>query len=91
MVAAQFDDDSDATGDYRSTKVRFNKDRGIAGLVAKTGVTVNVKDAYLDPRFNKEIDQKTGFITRSILCLPILGNEGVIGSFLTVILFFFFL
>jgi cAMP and cAMP-inhibited cGMP 3',5'-cyclic phosphodiesterase 10 len=63
----------------KAQKVRFAKERGIAGLVARTGITVNVKDAYKDTRFNKEIDQKTGFITRSILCMPIMGVEGILG------------
>lgn len=63
----------------RNMKVRFGKERGIAGIVARTGVHLNVKDAYNDPRFNKEIDTRTGFITRSILCMPILGVDGVLG------------
>ncbi|KAJ9591948.1 hypothetical protein L9F63_001550, partial [Diploptera punctata] len=57
----------------------MNKDRGIAGLVARTGKMVNIKDAYKDPRFNKEVDLQTGFITRSILCMPIMGRNGVLG------------
>nr|CFW94218.1 Eka-cGMP gated channel beta 1 protein [Euperipatoides kanangrensis]CFW94237.1 Eka-PDE alpha protein [Euperipatoides kanangrensis] len=53
---------------------------GIAGHVALTKETVNIKDAYLDPRFNMSIDEKTGFKTHSILCMPILNREGeVIG------------
>lgn len=83
LVADLFDDTEDSSSPYRKPqKVRFAKERGIAGLVARTGVTVNVKDAYKDTRFNKEIDQKTGFITRSILCMPIMGVEGILGLFL---------
>ncbi|XP_014667956.1 PREDICTED: cGMP-specific 3',5'-cyclic phosphodiesterase-like [Priapulus caudatus] len=53
---------------------------GIAGHVAHTSETVNIKDAYEDPRFNQEIDMKTGYKTHSILCLPIRNYEGeVIG------------
>ncbi|KAJ9591947.1 hypothetical protein L9F63_001549, partial [Diploptera punctata] len=63
----------------RKVKIRMNRDRGIAGLVATTGKMVNIKDAYKDPRFNKEVDLKTGFVTRSILCMPILGKNGVLG------------
>ncbi|RZC35129.1 cAMP and cAMP-inhibited cGMP 3',5'-cyclic phosphodiesterase 10A [Asbolus verrucosus] len=82
LVADLFDeglDENDISLYKKNTKIRFGKERGIAGLVARTGVTVNIKDAYNDPRFNKEIDQKTGFITKSILCMPIMGVEGILG------------
>ncbi len=49
---------------------------GIAGHVATTGKSVRVDDAYLDPRFNPQVDQKTGFRTRSILCVPIRDSKG---------------
>uniref|UniRef100_K1QIC6 Phosphodiesterase n=1 Tax=Magallana gigas TaxID=29159 RepID=K1QIC6_MAGGI len=59
-------------------KVPFGK--GIAGFVAESKDTVNIKDAYEDPRFNKDVDLKTGYRTHSILCMPILNYEGeVIG------------
>lgn len=44
---------------------------GIAGYVAKTGDILNIKNAYEDYRFNKEIDKKTGYKTETILCIPI--------------------
>ncbi|ESO86557.1 hypothetical protein LOTGIDRAFT_71258, partial [Lottia gigantea] len=59
-------------------KVPFGK--GIAGRVALTKETINIIDAYQDPRFNQEVDDKTGYRTHSILCLPIINYEGeVIG------------
>lgn len=82
LVADLFDEgiDKNSTDLHKkNAKIRFGKERGIAGLVARTGQMVNIKDAYNDPRFNKEVDQKTGFITRSILCMPIMGFEGVLG------------
>jgi HD-GYP domain-containing protein (c-di-GMP phosphodiesterase class II) len=55
---------------------------GIAGLVAATGDTVNIPDAYEDPRFNPEPDQRTGYRTKSLLTFPMTGqNERVIGVF----------
>lgn len=45
--------------------------KGIAGYVAKSGEIINIKDAYKDPRFNPEIDKRTGYRTRSILCVPL--------------------
>lgn len=53
---------------------------GIAGTVAQTKTIVNIKNAYEDPRFNCEIDQKTGYRTKNILSMPICNYEGdVIG------------
>mmetsp|Transcript_143224 Transcript_143224/g.249799 ORF Transcript_143224/g.249799 Transcript_143224/m.249799 type:complete len:907 (+) Transcript_143224:59-2779(+) len=44
---------------------------GVAGSVAYSGMPLIIEDAYNDARFNTEIDLKTGFKTRSILCVPI--------------------
>ena len=53
---------------------------GIAGSVAQTKETINIKEAYTDPRFNCEIDIKTGYKTHVILSMPICNYEGdVIG------------
>lgn len=53
---------------------------GIAGAVAETKDTINIKDAYDDPRFNSEIDMRTGYKTSAILSMPICNYEGdVIG------------
>lgn len=52
----------------------------IAGYVAEKKEFVNIKDAYKDPRFNSEIDLKTGYKTNIILSMPICNFEGeVIG------------
>jgi cGMP-specific 3',5'-cyclic phosphodiesterase, invertebrate len=53
---------------------------GIAGTVAQTKETINIKEAYKDSRFNCEIDQKTGYKTNAIVSMPICNYEGdVIG------------
>jgi putative ABC transport system ATP-binding protein len=44
---------------------------GIAGEVARTGLPLNVPDAYQYPAFNRDIDLKSGYRTRSVLCMPI--------------------
>ena len=56
--------------------VRFPVGTGIAGTVAETGDTIRIEDAYGDPRFNREVDRRTGYRTRSILCLPITDRAG---------------
>jgi adenylate cyclase len=49
---------------------------GIAGAAASTGEVVRVADAYADPRFNQDVDRRTGFRTRSVLCLPLHDRSG---------------
>ncbi|XP_061645057.1 cAMP and cAMP-inhibited cGMP 3',5'-cyclic phosphodiesterase 10A isoform X1 [Phyllopteryx taeniolatus] len=65
---------------FRKTKeIRFSIEKGIAGQVAQTGEVLNIPDAYADPRFNREVDLKTGYTTRNILCMPIVSRGTVIG------------
>ena len=56
--------------------------RGIAGTVAKTGETVNIRDAHEDKRFYPGIDERTGFRTRSMICAPMRDGRGkIVGVF----------
>jgi putative ABC transport system ATP-binding protein len=57
-------------------EIRFPVGSGIAGAVAQSGETIRIDDAYSDPRFNRDVDQQTGFKTRSILCLPVKNLQG---------------
>ena len=57
-------------------EIRFPTDRGLSGFVARTGRTLNVKDAYEDSRFNPEVDRKTGYRTRSVLAVPMTDPQG---------------
>lgn len=59
-------------------EIRMPTGSGIAGYVAATGDTLNIPDAYFDTRFNPEIDRKSGYRTRSILCMPMKNKDGVI-------------
>lgn len=54
-------------------------DQGIAGLVATTGQTLNIPDAYENSHFNQAIDKKTGYRTKAILCMAIKADDKVIG------------
>jgi phosphoserine phosphatase RsbU/P len=57
-------------------EIRLPINRGIAGQVAASGDTINLADAYADPRFESEVDLRLGFRTRSLLCLPIRNKDG---------------
>jgi putative ABC transport system ATP-binding protein len=58
--------------------LRIPLDSGIAGAAFSAGETIRVNDAYEDPRFNRSIDEATGFRTRSVLCLPLRNSRGSI-------------
>ncbi|MBV8062899.1 MAG: GAF domain-containing protein, partial [Nevskia sp.] len=60
----------------QALEIRIAAGAGIAGAVFSSGLGENVADPYNDPRFNPEIDQRTGFRTRSILCMPIINKNG---------------
>jgi HD-GYP domain-containing protein (c-di-GMP phosphodiesterase class II) len=63
-------------------EIRFPVGRGIAGLVAATGQTINIPDAYADARWNPEPDRLSGYRTKTLLTFPMKGNESrVIGVF----------
>jgi signal transduction histidine kinase/CRP-like cAMP-binding protein len=56
-------------------EIRLPVGVGIAGAVAKSGKAVTITDAYADPRFNSQIDQTTGYRTRTVLCIPMKNRE----------------
>ncbi len=56
--------------------IRLPNHMGIAGAVFQSGETINIPYAYADLRFNPAFDRKTGFFTRSILCVPVVNKNG---------------
>src|ERR1051326_8960196 len=62
--------------------LRFDARMGIAGTAALTGRTINVQDAYSDPRFYGAIDGQTGYRTRNLLAVAVWNQRGeIIGAF----------
>ena len=59
-----------------AAEIRFPNHLGIAGTVFTSGKTVTIPHAYADLRFNPGFDKKTGFFTRSILCVPVVNKQG---------------
>ncbi len=63
-----------------ATQIRLPNHLGIAGAVFTSGKAINIPYAYADLRFNPAFDKRTGFFTRSILCVPVVNQQGkVIG------------
>jgi sigma-B regulation protein RsbU (phosphoserine phosphatase) len=68
------------SGTLASGNVRIPLGAGLAGDAARSGRLVNVPDAYLDPRFERQIDKETQFRTRSVLCAPLFThNRALVG------------
>ena len=57
------------------TALRFPANRGIVGECAESRRLINVPDCYADSRFNREADQKTGYRTRCLLTVPLIGYD----------------
>ena len=62
-------------GDER-VEIRLELGEGVAGWVAAERAIVNIPDAYADDRFQPSVDLKSGYRTRSILSVPMLGALG---------------
>ncbi len=59
------------TGVDKSINLQIPASQGIVGETVSSGKILNIKNAYSDSRFFKEIDTLTGYETKSILCSPI--------------------
>ncbi|MGN3974760.1 adenylate/guanylate cyclase domain-containing protein [Tsuneonella sp. SYSU-LHT278] len=56
--------------------LRFPADHGIAGHCHVDGKPIVVADAYVDPRFNASVDAATGYITRTVMAVPVMTRDG---------------
>ncbi|HUG54050.1 MAG TPA: GAF domain-containing SpoIIE family protein phosphatase [Vicinamibacteria bacterium] len=65
--------------------VRIALGAGLAGDAARSGRLVNVPDAYLDPRFERQWDRETQFRTRSVLCAPLFTHSRALVGVLQVL------
>jgi adenylate cyclase len=57
-------------------EIRILNDSGVAGVVFQSGEGVIIHDAYKDARFNRSVDQQTGYITKNIIAAPIRTMAG---------------
>lgn len=64
-----------AQGNFQR-EIRILNTSGVAGAVFQSGEGLIIHDAYADPRFNRSVDEQTGFRTRSILCAPVKTVKG---------------
>jgi GAF domain-containing protein len=57
-------------------EIRLPLGTGISGQVALTGETINVPDAYADPRFDRNVDLRSGYRTLNMLVVPVWDADG---------------
>jgi adenylate cyclase len=56
--------------------IRIAADVGLAGWCFTHGESLNLADAYADPRFNRAVDAETGYRTQSVLTAPVITRDG---------------
>jgi serine phosphatase RsbU (regulator of sigma subunit) len=61
------------------TSIELKMGEGIAGWVAENRKPLIIKDVHSDPRWFKQADKKTGFLTRNMLSVPLIYNEELLG------------
>ncbi len=67
-------------GPVNVTGVRLKVGQGVVGRTVAENTSQIVRDAQHDPRFNTDVDNRTGFVTRSIVCTPLSTARGPIGA-----------
>ena len=61
--------------DIKRNEIKIPSTHGVTGWVFSNQLPLIVEDAYSDSRFYPEIDQKTGFKTDNILCVPLINRK----------------
>jgi putative nucleotidyltransferase with HDIG domain len=64
----------------RVKRIRLKMGEGIAGWVAQNAEPLLISDAAKDPRWFREADKKSKFITKNMLCVPVKVKDKVIGA-----------
>ena len=60
----------------KRAQIKIPKDKGIVGACFMERKIIRIDDAYNDQRFNKDVDIRTHYRTKSILCYPLIDNDG---------------
>ncbi len=68
-----------ATGEDILKKLKVPLEKGIAGWIAKNRKSEIVNDPYNDERFSPKTDKKTGYLTKSIIGVPMIADKKLIG------------
>lgn len=83
-----YDDNSDELVVRVATKlgsIRISANKGIVGESAMSRKLINVPDCYADERFNRAIDKETGYRSRCMLTIPLIGFEDTLVGVLQIL------
>ncbi|MCL4491746.1 MAG: SpoIIE family protein phosphatase [Nitrospirae bacterium] len=69
----------EATSDVLKEKITLELGQGIAGWVAENLKPLVINDAGADSRFYRDADKMTGFKTKSLIAVPLVGRSGLVG------------
>jgi len=70
----------DSAGPVDITGISLSADQGIVGNTVQTKACQMIRDVSKDSNFSKSVDEKSGFVTKSILCAPLLVQDHCIGA-----------
>ena len=62
--------------DLAKQEIRMSNTTGVAGWVFEHRMPAVINDAYDDSRFYRGVDDMTGFLTRNLICTPLIGDKG---------------
>lgn len=71
--------EEESTSDMLKKKITLDMGQGIAGWVASNQKPLVIRDVKTDKRFYQEADKMTGFTTKSLIAVPLVGRRGLIG------------
>lgn len=60
-------------------EIRIPKDKGVGGWVFETGKPALVHDAAKDPRLFRQVETRSGFTTKNMICVPLEASERRLG------------
>ena len=79
IVSIKDDRFGDKADDLFKGTVKMKMGEGITGWVAQNRKAVMVEDAQKEPRFSRRTDRKRNFTTRSLLCVPLVYQDELLG------------
>lgn len=59
--------------------MRFPSSTGIAGWVLVTGQPIVIDDLQQDPRFDRQAAQRTGYVPKGLMAVPLVNGESTLG------------
>jgi len=79
IVSMKDDRFGDKADELFKDSVKLKMGEGISGWVAQKREAVMLEDAQKDPRFSKRADRQRGLTTRTLICVPLVYRQELLG------------